>query len=135
MQQHFSTLSPMMGQEPFYAGPSGMGQTPTSSSMLAALQHEPYVDPGAANFNPENYGLPSYLDPAPGSSDDPLAQPGLGPFGEYAPGPFDVSGFVPHDLGLGTGTPGQENDALPGTGTGAAPETAGTPDVKAEGSS
>ncbi|KZV72171.1 hypothetical protein PENSPDRAFT_576605 [Peniophora sp. CONT] len=128
MQQHFSGLSPMMGQEPFYAGPSGMGQTPTSSSMLAALQHEPYGDPGAAAFNPENYGLPSYLDGPGGSTDDPLAaHHGLGAFGEYAPGPFDVSGFVPHDLGLGTGTPGREPDALP--------ETAGTPDVKAEGSS
>ena len=118
MQQHFFSLSPMMGQEPSYATPGSqqlMGQTPTTTSMLAALQQDPFpagsLDPSAP-FNPENYGLPNYLD-AGATHDDPLAghQGGLS-FSEYvgsSANTFDVSGFVPHDLGLAH--PGGEHEA------------------------
>ncbi|TFY66941.1 hypothetical protein EVG20_g4143 [Dentipellis fragilis] len=117
MQQQFFTLSPMPGQESFGNGIDSrpqqmMNHTPTTSSMLAALQHEPYP-PGSLDssaYNHDAYGLPSYMDTSV-PQDDPLAgvhQAGLS-FPDYVSGSgntYDVASFTPQDLGLNsTGAP------------------------------
>jgi len=116
MQQQFFTLSPMAGQETFGNNidvrPSHqvMSHTPTTSSMLAALQQEPYpsgsLDASSATYNSDNYGLPSYMDTST-PHDDPLSsvhQSGLS-FPDYVSGSansFDVTAFTPQDLGMGS---------------------------------
>ncbi|KAI0036828.1 hypothetical protein K488DRAFT_75815 [Vararia minispora EC-137] len=117
MQQHFMGLDSMMASDSSF-GASGsqplLGQTPTTSSMLAALHQDPFPSgplDGASSFNPENYGL-SYLD-AGAAHDDPLAvHPGGLGFSEYGSGSsFDVGGFMPQDLGLGSSAGEHERDA------------------------
>jgi regulatory factor X len=123
MQQHFIALDSMMGgaDGAFGGGAQAlMGQTPTTSSMLAALHQDafPGVD-GGGQFNPENYGLPSYLD-AGAPHDDPLAvHPGGLGFSDFGGpiGSFDVGGFMPQDLGLGSSAGDHDHE----------------PEVKAEG--
>ncbi|KAL0579697.1 hypothetical protein V5O48_002327 [Marasmius crinis-equi] len=69
MQQQFFSLSPMAGQENFNSldvRPQHlMAHTPTTSSMLAALQNDPFpagsIDP-SASFNSDGYGGLSYMD-------------------------------------------------------------------------
>ena len=112
MQQQFFTLSPMAGQESFghhldVGRPhAGMIHTPTTSSMLAALQADSFtVDSFGADFV-----LPSYMDTSPAAPDD--AMPGSIPqssgmtFADFsgASGAFDVSSaFTPADLSLPSG--------------------------------
>ncbi|KAN0131474.1 hypothetical protein V8E53_010851 [Lactarius tabidus] len=114
MQQHFITFSPMIGQDSFGSNqpPHLMSHTPTTSSMLAALQQEPYpsgpLDPSSTGFAPDNYSLPSFMD-ASGAPDDTLGNvhPGGLSFPDYVTGSgntFDVT-FTPQDLGIGAGGP------------------------------
>ena len=112
MQQQFFSLSPMAGQESFSAMDVRphhqiMAHTPTTSSMLAALQHDSFpsgsLDPTSSGFNSDAYGPLSYMDTSP-TQDDPIStvhQPGLS-FTDFA-GPsssFDVSAFTPQDLNM-----------------------------------
>lgn len=101
MQQQFFTLSPMAGQENFNAmdvRPQHL-MTPTTSSMLAALQNDPFpagsLDPGANGFNTDAFG---YMDTAP--QEDPT-QSGLS-FPDFSAGggSFDVGGFGSQDLNM-----------------------------------
>jgi regulatory factor X, other len=115
MQQQFFTLSPMAGQESFSGPQHIMAHTPTTSSMLAALQNDfpaTSLDPTSTSFNPD-YASLSYMDTTP-SQDDPLPPvhvSGLNfPDFSGAPGPFDVSPFAPPELGIQASTPGSEPD-------------------------
>lgn len=108
MQQQFFSLSPMAGQDSFGSMDSRpqhmMAHTPTTSSMLAALQHDSYssgsLDHSSSAFGAE-YGSIPYMDSA--NQDDALGsghQTGL--FSDFAgpSGGFDVSNFTSQDLGL-----------------------------------
>lgn len=122
MQQQFFSISPMAGQESFGGmdvRPSAMmAHTPTTSSMLAALQsNDPFapgsLDPSNSAFNSDAFGTMSYMDSA-GTPDDTLPnthQAGL-PFADFAgaSNSFDVSGFSTQDLTLNSGTPASEPD-------------------------
>jgi regulatory factor X, other len=118
MQQQFFTLSPMAGQESFNTievrpSQQGLAHTPTTSAMLAALQHDPFpsssMDAAPSAFSSDTYGALSYLD-ATNSHDDSVTaahSSGLS-FSSYVSGSttsFDVGGFTPHDLGMTTHTP------------------------------
>jgi regulatory factor X len=117
MQQQFFTLSPMAGQEsfnPMEVRPQHlMAHTPTTSSMLAALQNDPFpagsLDPSTSGFNSDAYGALSYMDTSNTQDDSnaPLHQSGL-TFPDFVSGSsssFDVGAFTPQDMGLGSGTP------------------------------
>jgi regulatory factor X len=114
MQQHFITLSPMIGHDSFGTNQPAhlMNHTPTTSSMLAALQQEPYpsgpLDPSSTGFAPDNYGLPPFMDTS-GGQDDALGgvHPGGLSFPDYVTSSgstFDVT-FTPQDLGISTSGP------------------------------
>ncbi|KAF8222178.1 hypothetical protein L208DRAFT_617503 [Tricholoma matsutake] len=83
MQQQFFTLSPMPGQESFGnldVRPQHMiAHTPTTSSMLAALQQDsfpaPSLDPTSSAFNSDAYGSLSYMDTS--ASQDDAGHPPL----------------------------------------------------------
>lgn len=107
VQQAFFTLSPMAGQESFSSTldrSTSMGHTPTTSSMLAAL-NDPFpsvsstLDPTATSFNPSSYA--AYMDTSSGGADSAQSSASMS-FGEFVPGSgdnsFDVPGF-PQDLG------------------------------------
>lgn len=118
MQQQFFSLSPMAGQESFGSmdvRPQMMAHTPTTSSMLAALQHDSYgsgsLDPTGSAFNPDAYGSMSYMDSAAGQ-DDALGsghQSGLS-FSDFtgSGNGFDVSSFTSQELGINAVTPASE---------------------------
>ncbi|KAF8913907.1 hypothetical protein CPB84DRAFT_1757873 [Gymnopilus junonius] len=118
MQQQFFSLSPMAGQESFGSmdGRSQhlMAHTPTTSSMLAALQQDSYgpsLDPTGSAFGADAYAPMSYMDTA-ATQDDALGaghQTGL-PFSDFggSGSAFDVSSFTSQDLGLNAVTPGSE---------------------------
>lgn len=121
MQQQFFTLSPMAGQESFSQGldrPSHMNHTPTTSSMLAAL-NDPFpstsLDPAATSFNPSSFHSSlSYMDTSAPSHGDALAPPSQQSmsFGEFVPGSdsaFDVPGF-PQDIPGMAATPAAHSD-------------------------
>ncbi|KAH9977958.1 hypothetical protein BGW80DRAFT_1435630 [Lactifluus volemus] len=125
MQQHFITLSPMIGQDSFGSNQPAhlLGNTPTASSMLAALQQESYpsgpLDPSSTGFAPDNYGLPPFMD-ASGAQDDTLGgvHPGGLSFPDYVTSSgstFDVT-FTPQDLGIGasstSGEQGSEGEVV-----------------------
>jgi regulatory factor X len=123
IQQQFFTLSPMAGQENFSSidvrpQQHMMAHTPTTSSMLAALQHDPFptgsLDSSASAFNSDAYGSLSYMDTT-ASQDDPGHQSGLS-FPDFS-GPgnsFDVSGFSSQELGMNSSaTPASEPDHDP----------------------
>jgi regulatory factor X len=106
MQQQYFTLSPMAGQEHFSGNldvppprpMNGMIHTPTTSSMLAALQAS---DPFPVDSFPSDFGLPPFMDTTSNAPED--AAPGLSfpDFGGGASGPFDgSSGFGPTDMGM-----------------------------------
>ncbi|TFK55713.1 hypothetical protein OE88DRAFT_1731370 [Heliocybe sulcata] len=112
MHQPYFSLSPMAGQESFGASldarPShGVSViTPTTSSMLAALQQDPFpagtLDPSSTAFSSDAYGTLPYLDAATPHDDAMPAvhQTGL-PFADYSSAnSFDVTAFAPHDLGM-----------------------------------
>ncbi|EGO01895.1 hypothetical protein SERLA73DRAFT_85891 [Serpula lacrymans var. lacrymans S7.3] len=108
MQQQFFSLSPMAGQESFNTmevrPPQHiMTHTPTTSSMLAALQQDPFPAGSlSSGFNTDAYGALSYMD-ASASQDDsipPVHQSGLS-FSDYgSANTFDVTSFTPHELGI-----------------------------------
>jgi len=112
MQQNFYSLGP---EESFGSidvrHQNMMAHTPTTSSMLAALQQDTYgasLDPTGSAFNTDAYGPMAYMDTGAGQ-DDPLGsghQTGLS-FSDFSNpgGAFDVSGFTPQDLGLGATVP------------------------------
>jgi len=117
VQQAFFTLSPMAGQESFSSGldrATQMSHTPTTSSMLAAL-NDPFptggsLDPTSTSFNPASY---SYMDTTPSHGD---SSQGSMNFADFVPGSdnsFDVAGFS-QDLGLSTSTstPHNERDVV-----------------------
>lgn len=122
IQQQFFTMSPMAGQENFSSidvrpQQHMMAHTPTTSSMLAALQHDPFptgsLDPSSSTFNPDTYGSLSYMDTT-ASQDDSGHQSTLS-FPDF-PGPgnsFDVSGFSSQDLMNSSATPASESDHDP----------------------
>ncbi|KAG5651426.1 hypothetical protein H0H81_008656 [Sphagnurus paluster] len=124
MQQQFFTLSPMAGQENFNSldGRSQqhmMAHTPTTSSMLAALQHDTFpsgpLDPASSAFNSDAYGSLSYMDTS--ATQDDSHQSGLSfPDFSGSGNSFDVSNFSSQDLGMGSSaTPGSEPDHDPET--------------------
>jgi regulatory factor X len=119
MQQQFFSLSPMVGQESFNAmdvRPQHlMANTPTTSSMLAALQNDPFpagsLDPSASTFNSDAYGSLSYMDTS-SSQENPLpnvqADLSFPDFSNSGNG-FDVPGAFSQDMGMAaSATPGSE---------------------------
>jgi regulatory factor X, other len=124
MQQQFFSLSPMAGQEsfgnPLDVRPGMMAHTPTTSSMLAALQADTFgtsLDPTSSSFGSDAFATMTFVDHA-GTPDDSLALGSSGlSFPDYASG-FDVSGFTHPDLGIGasgTPPPPSEPDSEPET--------------------
>jgi regulatory factor X len=121
MQQQFFTLSPMAGQETFNSGPQHlMAHTPTTSSMLAALQNDPFpagsLDPSSSAFNSDAYGSLGYMDTSANGQDDSLSagavhQSSLS-FGDFSGSGNGFDSFA-QDLGMHTtGTPaGSEPDS------------------------
>lgn len=109
MQQQFFSLSPMAGQESFSTlevRPShqSMAHTPTTSSMLAALQHDPFpagsLDPSPSAFSSDAYGSMSYMDTS-APHDDSTSHPSGLSFPDYVSvsgNSFDVGAFTPQDL-------------------------------------
>ncbi|CAK5262719.1 unnamed protein product [Mycena citricolor] len=119
MQQQFFTLSPMAGQETFGSlevRPSHMmAHTPTTSSMLAALQNDPFpqgsLDPSSTGFS-SDYGALSYMDTSPTQDDSlPAVHNSSMSFGDFSnpANSFDVSGFS-SELALHSSTPGSESE-------------------------
>lgn len=122
MQQQFFTLSPMAGQESFNSldvrpQQQMMAHTPTTSSMLAALQNDPFpsgsLDPSSSAFNSDAYASLSYMDTS--APQDDTHQSGLS-FPDF-PGSgnsFDVTNFASQDLGMNSSaTPGSEPEPDP----------------------
>lgn len=121
MQQQYFSLSPMAGQESFGSmdgRPQGlMAHTPTTSSMLAALQQDNFtggtLDPTATTYGSDAYGSLSYMD-ASTTQDESLSSvhPGGLSFSDFSGtgGSFDVSAFTP-DLVLNSGTPGAGSES------------------------
>ncbi|KAI0081808.1 hypothetical protein K474DRAFT_1587261 [Panus rudis PR-1116 ss-1] len=109
IQQNYFSLSPMAGQESFSntldVRPSQpMAHTPTTSSMLAALQSDTFatgsLDSNA--FGSDSFASLSYMDTA--AQDDSLhaSTPGLS-FNDYTnSSSFDMGAFTPQDMGLST---------------------------------
>lgn len=126
MHQQFFTLSPMAGQESFNTmevRPQHhiMAHTPTTSSMLAALQNDPFppgsLDPTSSGFNPDAYGSLSYMDTSASQDDSNVHQSGLS-FADFSSSStsFDVSSFTSQDLGMpSSATPSSEPDREPET--------------------
>lgn len=120
MQQQFFTLSPMPGQESFGnldVRPQHMiAHTPTTSSMLAALQQDsfpaPSLDPTSSAFNSDAYGSLSYMDTS--ASQDDAGHPPLS-FPDFpgAGNSFDVGGFAPPELGMNSASSSSEPDHDP----------------------
>jgi regulatory factor X, other len=115
MQQQFFSLSPMAGQENFNSmdvRPPPFAHTPTTSSMLAALQNDfpSSLDPANGGFSDNGYG---YMDTSAPQDDTLPAVHASGlAFPDFsAPGnSFDVSGFS-QDLGMqATATPANETE-------------------------
>lgn len=105
MQQQFFTLSPMAGQESFNGQQHMMANTPTTSSMLAALQNDfptGSLDPASTAFN-SDYSSLSYMDTTSSQDDSlpPVHVSGL-TFPDFsgASGSFDVAGFAAQDLNM-----------------------------------
>ncbi|KDQ64519.1 hypothetical protein JAAARDRAFT_166855 [Jaapia argillacea MUCL 33604] len=127
IQQPFFTMSPMAGQENYgnnlEARPPhpAMNHTPTTSSMLAALQHDPFtsgsLDPNSTPYNTDAYGSLSYIEASTAQDDGmaPVHQAGLS-FSDYVSGPassYDVGAFTPQDLAMTPSvapTPGSESE-------------------------
>ena len=117
-QQFYSSLPGDDGFGSMDMRPTLMAHTPTTSSMLAALQNDSFggsaMDPSSSAFNNEPFGSISYMDHS--ASQDDLSsnhQAGL-PFTDFAgaSGHYDVGGFGSQDLGLSAGvhTPASESD-------------------------
>ncbi|CAL1700597.1 unnamed protein product [Somion occarium] len=111
MQSQYLTLSPMPGQESF-PNPLDVrphhgiaAHTPTTSSMLAALQHDPFPSTSldSSAFTPDAFGSLSYMDTTSQDGSLPVNSSELN-FPDYVAGSstFDMSSFTPSDLGLST---------------------------------
>lgn len=124
MHQQYFSLSPMAGQESFGAldvRPSHMmAQTPTTSSMLAALQQEPFpvgaLD-STSSFGADAFGsMSSYMDTSVASQEDALGsghQSGLNfPDFSNSSNPFDSTGYTSSELGglNVAGTPSNDSE-------------------------
>lgn len=121
MQQQFFSLSPMAGQETFASIESRpqhmMAHTPTTSSMLAALQQSSFdassLDPTGSAFGPDPYGSMSYMDAAANQDDGLGSGHQSGIFSDFggSGSTFDVSNFASQDIGLSSAvTPASESD-------------------------
>jgi len=121
MQQQFFTLSPMAGQESFNSlevrPQQMMAHTPTTSSMLAALQQDSFpsgsLDATPSSFNSDAYGSLSYMDTT--ANQDDSAQSGLS-FADFSSSgnSFDVTNFTSQELGMNSSaTPAGETDPDP----------------------
>lgn len=119
MQQQFFTLSPMVGQENFGSNLDTrsqhhmMSHTPTTSSMLAALQQDSFSANSldAAPFSHEAFGLPAFMDTTTPHDDHLGGVHTSLAFPDYVSGnnhTFDVAAFTPQDLGIGS-APGSSN--------------------------
>lgn len=106
MQQQFFSLSPMAGQENFGPGGHVLAHTPTTSSMLAALQQDSF-HPGldhnsASQFGADAYsGMGGFIDnmDTAGSTSVVVDDGGAtGLFGDYSSSGFDA--FGPGDLSV-----------------------------------
>ena len=98
MQQQFFSLSPMAGQESFGSGGHVLAHTPTTSSMLAALQQDSFhtaLDHNpASQFGGDAYGsMGGFMDnmDTAGSSSVVVDDGGAaGLFGDYSNSGFDT---------------------------------------------
>ncbi|KAF9009051.1 hypothetical protein BDQ17DRAFT_1448955 [Cyathus striatus] len=108
MQQQFFTLSPMAGQENFGSldvrSQPMMAHTPTTSSMLAALQQDTFstssLDPASSAFHSDAYGSMSFMDTA-GQDESLQATHSSGltfPDFSNSNGSFEVSNFQTQEL-------------------------------------
>jgi regulatory factor X, other len=113
MQQQFFSLSPMAGQETFgnLDVRPVMAHTPTTSSMLAALQADTFgsgLDPTSSSFGPDAFSSLGFMDTAATPEDSIHLNSANMSYSDYTAGPsgFDVTAFTPQDLGLSaSGTP------------------------------
>ncbi|KAG5643952.1 hypothetical protein DXG03_009303 [Asterophora parasitica] len=116
MQQQFFTLSPMAGQENFNNNSQQhmMSHTPTTSSMLAALQHDAFPSGSldtSSGFNSDAYGSLSYMDTTAAQEDSHQAGLSFTDFSGTG-NSFDVSNFAAQDLGMNSSaTPGSDPEA------------------------
>lgn len=118
MQQQFFTLSPMVGQENFGSNLDTrsqhpmMNHTPTTSSMLAALQQDSFsANLDTTSYGHEAFGLPAFMDTTTPQDDHLGGVHASLAFTDYVPGnnhTFDVAAFTPQDLGIGS-APGSSN--------------------------
>ena len=100
MPQQFFSLSPMAGQESFGAGGHVLAHTPTTSSMLAALQQDSFhtgLDHNSASqFSSDAYGgMGGFIDSmdTAGSTGVVVDDGGAtGLFGDYSSSGFDAFG-------------------------------------------
>jgi len=120
IQQQFFSLSPSpMNGQGDYNGldvrgqPPLMAHTPTTSSMLAALQQDPFPSgslDGPNGFGAD-YGSLPYMDTST-PQDDAAPSSGLS-FSDFTSNnnSYDVTNFAPQDLHMNsTGTPGSDAD-------------------------
>jgi len=126
IQQQFFSLSPMAGQESFNGMEArsqqhAINRTPTTSSMLAALQQDPFptgaLDTSGPGFGSDAYGGLNYMDATSVPPDDSITsvhQAGLS-FSDYATAnTFDVASFTSQDLSLAPGNAAEpEREAEP----------------------
>lgn len=95
-----------------------MAHTPTTSSMLAALQNDPFpagsLDHGSNAFNPDAYSGLSYMDTSASQDDSipPVHAAGLSfPDFSGSGNTFDVSSFTSQDLNMhSSATPAGESE-------------------------
>lgn len=100
MQPQFFSLSPMAGQESFGAGGHVLAHTPTTSSMLAALQQDAFhtgLDHNSASqFGGDAYGgmggFIDNMDTAGSASVVVDDGGGAGLFGDYSSSGFEAFG-------------------------------------------
>ncbi|EPS95356.1 hypothetical protein FOMPIDRAFT_1038544 [Fomitopsis schrenkii] len=111
MQQNFFTMSPEMpGQENFgqhlEVHHPVMAHTPTTSSMLAALQQDTFasnsLDPSANTFGADAFSSLSYMDTSPSHDESMPVHPSALSFPDYVSGSgsFDAPPFPPEQIGL-----------------------------------
>lgn len=111
MQQNFFTMSPeMTGQENFgqqlEVQHPVMAHTPTTSSMLAALQQDTFtsgpLDPSSSAFGADAFSSLSYMDTSPSHDESMPVHPSALSFPDYvsSSGSFDAPAFTPEQIGL-----------------------------------
>ncbi|KAJ3539777.1 hypothetical protein NMY22_g4582 [Coprinellus aureogranulatus] len=123
MQQQYYSMSPMAGQESFGASLDArsshagmMAQTPTSSTMLAALQQDtfPVGSLDSTGFATDAYGSMGYMDTGV-VQDDAAHQAAMGYGGDFGAS-FDSQSFgAPQDLGSALGSASASVAGTPGS--------------------